>query len=418
MLSLNIVVQSLTLVNGLLVNFLFPALFGLKPYGELLQALLGTFVIHRLIDTMAEPLIGLCDGNTILPTALTINAAMAVLLTMAAVWLLATSVDAILLASMVGTSTILLSLHRNRRLDMIAAILLASSTALIGLSLARRAALFSIELRDILLITNLVGIVIGSAQLAIVSRNRNPRGGKRLLPAALLRLAPGALASSLVSNFLGTILVFILSTTLPARELAIFRIFTAMVQASASVFPASLKALFVSFTDPDAAGRIEKILTTSFWLFSPAAVLAAIGSKWFPQWAVVLGGAAVAIPYFWALCLERYMQARCNRLRYRWLNVSLTAILIAASTKIENIAQGIVFYATAASIYCIALALMERRSLPALHLIAICALVSVAVLLTTTGRMHPILGALAITGVGFVLLPPDRSLVPVFLGRL
>lgn len=416
--SLNVVVQALTLASGLLVNFLFPALFGLDAYGEFLKALLATFVLHRLVDTMAEPLLGICNERTLFPTALAMNAIAGTFLTAATLVTGIGSVDLPLLAAMVCTSTVLLTLHRSRRLGAISLNLLVFCVSFLGLSYASRYDYLELGLRDIMLASNTLGAVFGLAQVALLRRWITRTTIDDAVPPNPFRLAPIALASSLMSNFLTTILVFILSATLPARDLAMFRVFQSIIQASSSIFPASLKAIFVSFHDQNAAARIRNVLTAAFWILLVFAVSAWAASFWLQRWADVTIGAAVAIPFFWAMCLERYIQAAGEASRYRKLNVGLFSIVLFASLAVRNLEQAIVFYTTAASLYCAALAWLERTSIPWQPIYAVCAVVSLGVGLTAFGIVPAVTPLIVLAVLGAAFFRPRASIIPILFGRL
>lgn len=417
--SINLVVQALTLLTGLLVNFLFPALFGLEAYGELLRLLLGTFVVHRLVDTMAEPLIAICTERSILATALLTNAASGSALALLAVASGTAHIDLPVLGAMVGTSTALLTLHRNRRPAMVALNLATFAVVMVLLSLMHRYAVVPLDLRDILLATNAAGLAVGSLQVALVYRDlaRGQNGSMAPEP-GLWRIAPLALASTLVSSFLTTIFVFLVSGALAARELATFRVFTSIVQASAAVFPVNLKAIFVAFGESDARARMERILRTSFWLMAILSACAVAVSAWRTEWAPVAAAACVSVPYFWSLCLERYVQMRGNRVAFRALNVGLFVVLILLASTVTSLETAVTFYAAAAAVYCAALALIATEQPLRTRLIVIAAACAAGAGLGASAAVPAFSIPASIALLGLVALPPGRSLVPTLLGRL
>jgi hypothetical protein len=418
-LSPNLIVQALTLASGLLVNFLFPALFGLTEYGRFLQGLLATFVLQRLIEVGAEPLIALVDGNRIFATALATNGLAAVLLAAACAALQVRGVDPVLLGAMVLTSTVLLTLHRNRMQAALIAYLLVFLVAFVGLTAWRWIAPESLSLRDVLLWTNAGSALLG---LALLARARRIDADPRALGDGLrsgFALMPRAVASSLVSNVLTTAFLLVASYALTARELGTLRVGTSIVQAATSLFPANMKAIFVAMADAGAAQRVRGLLGASFWLFLGVACIVVLGVAAMPGPVAGAGLAFVAIPYFWAMCLERYVLMSGGRAAtLRRVNVVVAAVMLAAAFTVDTLDEALRFYAVAVAAWCVVLAVLARPAAPPAT-VTVVAAVSVAglVLAQQSFVLAPAAAAL-LAAVGWVGLRPDRRTVEMLQGRL
>lgn len=60
-----IIVQLLSVFSGVLAVFFIPAIFGMQEYGEFIKIAILSFLFHRLIDVLNEPLISLSNEKDI-----------------------------------------------------------------------------------------------------------------------------------------------------------------------------------------------------------------------------------------------------------------------------------------------------------------------------------------------------------------
>lgn len=60
-----IIVQMLSVFSGVLAVFFIPAIFGMQEYGEFIKLAILSFLFHRLIDVLNEPLISLSNEKDI-----------------------------------------------------------------------------------------------------------------------------------------------------------------------------------------------------------------------------------------------------------------------------------------------------------------------------------------------------------------
>ncbi len=419
MLSSNLIVQALTLLSGLLVNFLFPVAFGLEAYGRFLQTLLATFVLQRLVDGASEPLIALCTGERIFTMALLANGAIAIVLAGATVLIGVKGLDLVLLATMVLTSTVLLALHRNRMQRSLIAYLSAFVVAFVALTALARNRPEAVSLRDVLLWTNAASALLGLVLLGSSGRIRiDPRTFGRTL-GSIATLMPRAVSSSLVANVLTTAYLLVCGYVLPARELAMLRVGTSIVQSATSLYPANMKAIFVAMGEDGAAQRLRDVLRASFWLFLTvaSAVVGAVLLRTQPVPGASL--AFVAIPYFWAMCIERYLLMTRHAGALRVLNLVVApTVLGAAYLFVASLDDALRFYAYAVAGWCVLLAFLARSAVAAA---ALSAIVALAIAGLVGMQHHPIAGptaAATLVVLGAAMLRPDRRTLSMLRGRL
>ena len=70
---LNLLVQLATLINGLMFNFLAPAVYGLAGYGEFIALNALVFLVHRSLTIISEPLIRFTEPSQLIYSSFLLN---------------------------------------------------------------------------------------------------------------------------------------------------------------------------------------------------------------------------------------------------------------------------------------------------------------------------------------------------------
>ena len=66
----NLLIQALILISGLVVNFVVPSLYGLDAYGEFIKANILDYLFQNLLYIVNEQLIASVEAEYILITSL------------------------------------------------------------------------------------------------------------------------------------------------------------------------------------------------------------------------------------------------------------------------------------------------------------------------------------------------------------
>lgn len=364
---INVAIQFLTLLAGLLVNFIIPMLYGLEAYGAFIQANILVFVVQKLTDIVNEPLIGHVDAENVFPVA----AWMAVI-----VWLIFTVTNAfvtlgspLLLAAMLLSSCVMLGLYSLRWHRVLFAYLVAFLTVFFALLALKELAYWPLTIVDILTWTNLAALPI-FYPLALGVR----WGGAWVRLRQALRVAPGNISATLVFNLFTNLLPYLLSKTLPLHDLGLFRVMTSVVQSATSLFPVNTKALFVMLRrDADAAQLYPIVLGLSLAYFSGVALAMLALSVFEPRllpYLALMGGLSAL---YWAVLSERYLLAVGRKHALVVANLVVGILALALALRVETLGQATMLYAASFAVYALwtlALAGWARYRIAALVVVA------------------------------------------------
>ncbi len=343
---INVAIQFLTLLSGLLVNFVIPALYGLEAYGAFIKANILVFVFQKLTDIVNEPLIGQVDATQVFPLAVWMAAA---------VWLVFTVANAfvalgspLLLAAMLLSSSVMLGLYalRLRRLQIIyLASFLVIFFILLGL---KDFAHWPLTIVEVLVWTNLISVLPALYPLIVGAR----WGGVRPMLVKVMRVAPGNISATLVFNLFTNLLPFLLSKTLPLRDLGMFRVMTSVVQSATSLFPVNTKALFVMFRrDADAARLYPVVLGLALAWFSGVALAALLLATIEPRLLPFLALVSCLPALYWAVLSERYLLATGRKRVLIVANLGVGMLAIVLALRVETLAQATMLYAASFTVY-------------------------------------------------------------------
>lgn len=351
---MNFAIQALTLLSGLLVNFLVPALFGLESYGVFVQANILVFVFQKLTDIVNEPLISHVEGRYIFATSLLIGCVVILL------FLIANSFEQIgnpvLLGVMLLSSCCLLSMYALRQQFRLLVYLLVFLVVFGFLLALKMLAGWQLNIVDVLIWTNFIPGGIAALGL-ILSGSRFPPGKKFISTMKnVVAMVPRMISVTLVFNLLTNILPYILSKTLPVRDLGLFRVVTSIIQSATSLFPLNTKAIFVAFVAEERRDVLFKtIMSTSLLYFA----IVGVGGYLF-AWAVPKISSylvlVTSLPVlYWAVVSERYLLARGLRRQVMVANLVVGFLVVPAVIFVRDLQQAELFYSIGFSVYALVL---------------------------------------------------------------
>lgn len=378
---LNALVQVLTLVYGLSINFLTPAVYGLAGYGEFIALNALVFLVHRSLTIICEPLIRFTDAKSLIYSALMLNGGVFVLFT------LITAIHPIgsplLLFGMLLSSAVLLSLQALRLRRAYSAFLCVATGLFLALLLYTYVTDLSLPLVRAMEVSATIPALIW---LVFVLRNsdNHPRGQELLATVKnLLRQVPQLLTMTAVMNLFMSALPVFFARTLVPYDLGLFRVMTSVIQSSTSLFPISTQALLATFVQ-HAKGRelfalVEELATLYFAAI--AAVLMLLGLV-VPAAVPYVALAACLPVYYRAILLERHLTARHRTSLLMGINLLVAVPALAVVPSINTVEGATMLYATGFTAYAVVMAAMRRgfvQQLPTLIVMLACPL---AVMLT------------------------------------
>jgi len=351
---INVAIQALTLLSGMLVNFVVPALYGLESYGAFIQANILVFVFQKLTDIVNEPLISHAEGRYIFAMSLMMGAVVLLL------FLITNSIDPIgnplLLGVMLLSSCCLLSMYALRqqlRLLVYLVVFLGVFGVLIMLKIS---ADWQLSIVDVLVLTNLVPGVLAMLGL-VFSGSRLPPGKQlRSSIANTILMLPRMISVTLVFNLLTNILPYILSKTLPVRDLGLFRVVTSIIQSATSLFPLNTKAIFVAFVGDERREALFKtVMSASLLYFAILGVFGYLLAWMVPKLSPYLALVAGLPVLYWAVVMERYLLASALREKVMIANLTVGIMAVGATYFVHELKHAEIFYALGFSAYALAL---------------------------------------------------------------
>ena len=343
---INVLIQVFSLLNGLLVNFVIPALYGLEVYGAFIQAQILVFVFQKLTDIVNEPLISVADPPQVFPLAAATAAAIWLLFSCLNRWLMLGS--PLLLATMLASACAVLGMYSLRWHRMLLGFLVVFPVVFLSLLGVREKAHWSLDIAGVLAWTNAVTTL--PVLIPLVRRSTWRRIDRVVLVG--LRAAPRNVSVTLVFNLLTNILPYLLSRVLSHTDLGLFRVTTSVVQSASSLFPFNIKAMFVMFhRRNDADALYLHLLGFALLWFSGIGFgglfFASIFSRITPFLALV---GALPILY-WAMLSERYLLADGRRRALTAVNLCIGISIFGIALWVHTLAQAMVLYAASIAIY-------------------------------------------------------------------
>ncbi|MEB0199314.1 hypothetical protein QN415_19170, partial [Pseudomonas sp. 5S4] len=205
----NLLIQVLTLISGLVVNFVIPGLYGLDAYGEFIKANVLVFLFQKLLDIINEQLLGSVEAQYIF--AMSLCMAVLVFCGFSAFNAVSEIGNPWMLSVMLLSSACLLSLFGLRLYSWIVGYLvLFLGIFSISLIISYQN-FFPLSIVEVLILTNLVPCAFAFVVL-IFNGARLPLGRQWLSTfRQVAMLLPRMISITLVFNLFTNILPYILS---------------------------------------------------------------------------------------------------------------------------------------------------------------------------------------------------------------
>ncbi|MGU3309314.1 hypothetical protein ACLBW8_24010 [Pseudomonas sp. M5A4_2d] len=347
----NLLIQVLTLISGLVVNFVIPGLYGLEAYGAFIKANVLVFLFQKLLDIVNEQLIASVEAEYILMTSLFI--AVLIFLLFSAVNLIDHIGNPILLGVMLLSSACLLSLFGLRLQRWIVGYLVIFLFVFFTLLFISYQQIVPLTIVDILILTNLIPCLFAVAVL--FSNGAKLPVGKQLLQACqrVLLLLPKMISITLVFNLFTNILPFILSKSLPVRDLGLFRVIVSIIQSATSLFPINVRAIFVAFVSGGQRQTQYRIISSVAIFYFALVGLSGYAAVWlFPQYSAYLVMLPCLPVLYWAVVTERYLVASGLHRKVIVANLIIAPLAIAGMLLfVQDLKQAELFYAIGFSAY-------------------------------------------------------------------
>jgi hypothetical protein len=261
-----------------------------------------------------------------------------------------------LLGVMLVSSCCLLSMYALRQ-QLRLLVYLVVFLGVFGLLLAlKMLADWQLSIVDVLVWTNLVPGLL--AALGLVSSGSRLPPSKQLLSTVgdSFVMLPRMVSVTLVFNLLTNILPYILSKTLPVRDLGLFRVVTSVIQSATSLFPLNTKAIFVAFVEGERREALFKtIMSSSLLYFSVLGVFGYLLAWMVPKLSPYLVLVASLPVLYWAVVSERYLLASGSRRKVMIANLTIGFLAVVAVFFVQELKQAEIFYALGFSAYALAL---------------------------------------------------------------
>jgi hypothetical protein len=215
---------------------------------------------------------------------------------------------------------------------------------------------------DILILTNLIPCLFAVAVL--FSHGAKLPMGRQLFSTCrhVLKLLPRMITITLVFNLFTNILPYILSKSLPIRDLGLFRVIVSIIQSATSLFPINVRAVFVAFVSGGQRQEQYRIIMSVALFYFALVGLSGYTMGWLlPQYSAYLAMLPCLPVLYWAVVTERYLVA--SGLHRNVIIVNLVTGTLAVAGMIlfvQDLKQAEIFYALGFSAYLLLLHLLCR----------------------------------------------------------
>ncbi|MHC8321507.1 hypothetical protein ACYZT4_12580 [Pseudomonas sp. GB2N2] len=384
---INLLIQILTLFSGLVVNFVIPSLYGLAAYGEFIKANVLVFLFQKLLDIINEQLIATAQAKHIFVTSLFIATLIFSIFT--AVNLTTDIGSPLLLGVMLLSSACLLSLYALRLQRFIFGYLVIFLCTFFVSLFASYRNILPLSIADVLIITNLFPCLF--AVVVLLRQGATLPIGKELVAALhhVILALPRMVSITLVFNLFTNILPFILSKSLPVRDLGLFRVIVSIIQSATSLFPINVRSVFVSFVSGDKIHEQYKTIMSTALLYFALLGLGGYALGWlFPQYSPYLTLLPCLPVLYWTVVTERYLVASGAQRGVIIANLTTgTFAVVGMFIFVKDIKQAELFYALGFSLYLLMLSFICQPGNSRPVILWVACLSPLAVLLETIGTM-------------------------------
>jgi hypothetical protein len=356
----NLLIQALTLISGLVVNFVIPGLYGLDAYGEFIKVNVLVFLFQKLLDIINEQLLASVKPEHILVTSLFM--AGLIFLLFSGFSLIVDLGNPLLLSAMLLSSACLLSLFGLRLHRWIVAYLIIFLVVFSVSLFIGHQKIWSLSIVDILFLTNLIPCLFALGVL-FTHGARLPIGNQLLSTfRQVIVLLPRMVSITLVFNLFTNILPFVLSRSLPVGELGLFRVIVSIIQSATSLFPINVRAVFVAFISGGQRQEQYRIIMSVALMYFALVGLSGYALGWLlPQYAGYLALLPCLPVLYWAVVTERYLVASGLQRKVIIANIAVGILAVAGMLLfVQGLKDAELFYAFGFSAYLIILHLLCR----------------------------------------------------------
>jgi len=389
----NALVQLMTLLNGLLLNFLAPAVYGLHDFGEFIAANAMVFLVYKCVVIISEPLIRLSKPEHLLFILLTLSGLVtAAIALLSLVW---SPGSLLMLVGILMLSNVLMTLQAMRLRRLYVAVQSLAITVFVGLLAGAHAGNYTLSIEHLMEWATLIPALVGVALLLLHKVQMPTAATLRQSLADLMQHMPNMLSTTAVMNLFTNALPLFLAGILIPRDLGLFRVATALIQAASSVFPVSTQAVLVAFNrEGEGAPKLYASLAPFAWLyFSAAAGVLMLGAYAMPHFASYITLAACLPMYYHAVLAERFLTSQHALRALRITNLAVCVVALLGLLWVGTLYDAMLHYAVGMALYAGVLSLIiaargqgTRRTL---WLIMLCPLA------VAFAALHPWVGIVA-----------------------
>lgn len=305
---INVAIQVLTLLNGLLVNLGVPIAYGLHDYGMFLSANILVFLFQRMLSIIAEQFLAGISEQYFLINCLV--AAAIVLAMFLGLSVITPAGDWVLLVLFLLNASCMTALFAYRASFSIIFFQLSGICSFVLLLLIHSLGKSSLSITHVLYFSSGIPSILGFFLLLKKGARINFSADVFVNVRAMLKSLPKIFGLTLVFNFFTNIFPFLVSGSIPPSELGLFRVTVSIVQSATSFFPINTRTIFLSFVrDGDGALRYKLLMALSVFYFSGFGLATSIGTELWPT----LEGYTLMLPclpvLFGVVLTERYLIA-------------------------------------------------------------------------------------------------------------
>jgi hypothetical protein len=353
------IIQLLTLLSALAINFLIPITYGIEVYGSFIQTNILVFVCHKFIDIINEPLISSMNPKYIFASSLFCSGFIYMLLIVGNTFQ-NTSSEWLLLVMLLSSSS-MLSMFALKLKYLLIIHLSLVLIVFLNLITLDKLNIYNTSIVNLCIFSNLLpslisilGILMGGAELP------PPKDFSHILKTTLYKL-PRNISTTFAFNCLTNFFPYLLAQQLSALDIGIFRVVTSLLQAATSVFPINTKSIFLALADgKNQAKQLLILMSGSLLYFSFIGLMVASAAYFFPRLEPYTRMVSFLPILFWAVLLERFTQVALPPGRLIYANLIVGVGLIISLLLITTLEQAELLYELGISSYLLLLAWCSR----------------------------------------------------------
>jgi|GEM_PF-6074631 len=334
---LNILIQILTLLYTVIFSFGVPYIFGLDNYGEFIITNAAAFLIHRTLSIAAEPIMGMVTPKEVFFSAIFFYLIF-FLISLVINFFYYKIGSLLFLAGLLVNSAVIASLQAMRRLIAHVLFLLLLITIIVVLLYQAYMYQGSISLILLMSISTSIPALLGFIYALHQSLPLSSATKIYSTFFYVIRNAPLLFSITSCMNLITSAFPLLLSSHISNYNMGIFRVSTAIVQSSTSVFPLGIKAIM----------RIMQEQKSQFYFFSRLRLFSSVYfmvisvilitiSYFLPHYSIYLKISYCIPLYFTCIIAERFLAVRNDYYFLVFINlISCTFCILAIFASINT----------------------------------------------------------------------------------